>query len=282
MSALSLRASLGVVGLVLVTLGASTARAGRRPQRQHGHRRDFPGRRSVPAEAERAIARDVDAQPCHLLAGANDYRAVNLPGLPDDLEIGDAWLGWYESTDCGATWYSTLVPGYPQDHVARRHGVPRQGAQRRRRSGCAVRSGRNVLLPVHRVQPRQQRRQARARARHRPQRSRGRSSIPTRRYASDRRRSEPINPRRALSPIQYVGTTEMARGSGGRFIDKPSLAVFPAPTGTCMMDGETVPATNVYTAWTEFVGNSPENLRTKVYFARSLDCGKTFQVPRPS
>ena len=53
--------------------------------------------------------------PCHLLAGANDYRAVNLPGLPGDAEIGDAWLGWYESTDCGATWYSTLVPGYPQD-----------------------------------------------------------------------------------------------------------------------------------------------------------------------
>ena len=65
-----------------------------------------------------------------------------------------------------------------------------------------------------------------------------------------------INPRRALSPIQYVGTTEVARGSSGRFIDKPSLAVFPAATGTCVMDGETVPATNVYTAWTEFVGNS--------------------------
>src|SRR5688500_13411309 len=53
--------------------------------------------------------------PCHLLAGANDYRAVEVEGLPDDQEIGDAWLGWYESTDCGATWYSTLVPGYPQD-----------------------------------------------------------------------------------------------------------------------------------------------------------------------
>src|SRR5687767_11607635 len=53
--------------------------------------------------------------PCHLLAGANDYRAVELEGLPADQEIGDAWLGWYESTDCGATWYSTLVPGYPQD-----------------------------------------------------------------------------------------------------------------------------------------------------------------------
>ncbi len=31
--------------------------------------------------------------PQHLLAGANDYRTVDLPGLPDDLENGDAWLG---------------------------------------------------------------------------------------------------------------------------------------------------------------------------------------------
>jgi len=59
--------------------------------------------------------------PCHLLAGANDYRAVNLQfpaGAAADQEVGDAWLGWYESTDCGATWYSTLVPGYRQDTSA--------------------------------------------------------------------------------------------------------------------------------------------------------------------
>src|SRR5919106_1592817 len=64
---------------------------------------------------------------CHLLAGANDYRAVNIlfpqqpggnPADQKDQEVGDAWLGWYESTDCGATWYSTLVPGYPQDNSA--------------------------------------------------------------------------------------------------------------------------------------------------------------------
>ena len=53
--------------------------------------------------------------PCRLLAGANDYRAVNLPGLPGDKEIGDAWVGWYTSINCGQTWYSTLVPGFPQD-----------------------------------------------------------------------------------------------------------------------------------------------------------------------
>ena len=64
---------------------------------------------------------------CHLLAGANDYRAVNLPGLPDDQEIGDAWTGWYESTDCGSTWYSTLVPGYPQDNSPEGLASPAKG-----------------------------------------------------------------------------------------------------------------------------------------------------------
>src|SRR4026207_1153237 len=52
--------------------------------------------------------------PCHLLAGANDYRAVNVAGLPGDKEIGDAWVGWYTSISCGQTWYSARVPGYPQ------------------------------------------------------------------------------------------------------------------------------------------------------------------------
>ena len=33
--------------------------------------------------------------PLHLLAGANDYRTVDLPGLPDDVETGDAWMGLF-------------------------------------------------------------------------------------------------------------------------------------------------------------------------------------------
>src|SRR5512141_1537623 len=53
--------------------------------------------------------------PCHLLAGANDYRTVDLPGLPGDKETGDAWLGIFKSFDCGRTWKTTLLPGYPQD-----------------------------------------------------------------------------------------------------------------------------------------------------------------------
>ena len=51
----------------------------------------------------------------HLLSGANDYRAVDVPGLPGGRETGDSWLSYFWSTNGGATWKSTLIPGYPQD-----------------------------------------------------------------------------------------------------------------------------------------------------------------------
>jgi hypothetical protein len=53
--------------------------------------------------------------PLHLLAGANDYRTVDIPGLPNSIETGDAWMGVFKSYDGGNTWRSSLVPGYPQD-----------------------------------------------------------------------------------------------------------------------------------------------------------------------
>src|SRR4029078_7829488 len=65
--------------------------------------------------------------PCRLLVGANDYRAVNLPGLPADKENGDAWVGWYTSINCGQTWYSTLLPGYLQDNNTPGLGSPVTG-----------------------------------------------------------------------------------------------------------------------------------------------------------
>src|SRR5689334_6875185 len=40
----------------------------------------------------------------HLVAGANDYRTVDLPGLPADKPTGDSWLGLFKSLDGGQTW----------------------------------------------------------------------------------------------------------------------------------------------------------------------------------
>src|SRR5215471_5671960 len=54
----------------------------------------------------------------HLLAGDNDYRSVDLPGLLGIEETGDAWLGVFKSFDGGLTWGSTLLPGYPLDSTA--------------------------------------------------------------------------------------------------------------------------------------------------------------------
>jgi len=63
--------------------------------------------------------------PCHLLAGANDYRAVDVEDAAG--EIGDAWLGVFKSFDCGATWTSVLLPGHKLDTSAEGLAAPIKG-----------------------------------------------------------------------------------------------------------------------------------------------------------
>jgi hypothetical protein len=45
----------------------------------------------------------------------NDYTPVELPGLLNDAEIGDAWIGRSWSSDGGQTWTNDLLPGYKND-----------------------------------------------------------------------------------------------------------------------------------------------------------------------
>ena len=80
--------------------------------------------------------------PLHLLAGANDYRTVDLPGLPDAIETGDAWLGLFKSTDGGQRWTSTLIPGYPQDPLRNQSPLRFYGAA----ADPVVRAGTNGLM----------------------------------------------------------------------------------------------------------------------------------------
>ena len=45
----------------------------------------------------------------NLLAGSNDYRTVDLPGLPEGKTIGDSWVSYYRSNTGGGRWTSTLL-----------------------------------------------------------------------------------------------------------------------------------------------------------------------------
>ena len=47
------------------------------------------------------------ANPNIVAAGGNDYRMVTV--------TGDVWYGLYVSTDGGATWFNTFIPGFPSD-----------------------------------------------------------------------------------------------------------------------------------------------------------------------
>jgi len=62
--------------------------------------------------------------PMHVFAGANDYRTVDIPGLPTGIETGDSWLGVFYSYNGGDTWRSTLLAGYPQDTSPEGTGSP--------------------------------------------------------------------------------------------------------------------------------------------------------------
>ena len=50
--------------------------------------------------------------PQNCLAGANDYRTVDIPFPTIGEKItGDAWLGWYTTKNGGLTWRTRLLPG---------------------------------------------------------------------------------------------------------------------------------------------------------------------------
>jgi hypothetical protein len=206
--------------------------------------------------------------PLHLLAGANDYRTVDLPGLPEGRETGDAWLGVFRSVDGGGSWKSTLVRGYPQDQ----EGVqsPLHGYEAA--ADPVVRAGTQGLFYYGGIVF---------------DRSLQRSAAFVARFMD--LNNETVEPVRYLDTV-VVDSFDNPPNSGGPFIDKPWLEVdIPragAQTRTLLVPqgnetiSQTVSCGNVYMAWAEITGQGPA-LRTRIMFSRSLDCGSTWSAPIP-
>jgi parallel beta-helix repeat protein len=235
--------------------------------------------------------------PLHLLAGSNDYRSVDIPGLcletdpvtqactKYESEIGDAWLGVYRSTDGGERWKSSLLPGYPQEPAA--EGLDPQGNKSPLKLGAygaaadpVVRAGTSGLLYFAGL--------AFDRA------ADGKSAIFMARYIDNNNRED-------RDAIQYLGTSLIATAptGSGVFLDKPWMAVdIPrggnpgmcrivtpgdrnvARDGTVTQDPPVVqnlPAGTVYVSYTAFYDHSSGERRSAIYLTRSFDCGATWQ-----
>ena len=195
--------------------------------------------------------------PMHLLAGSNDYRTVDLPGLPDSEETGDAWLGLYKSLDGGQTWFSTLVPGYPQDLSVEGVSAPIKGLQAA--ADPMVRAGVQGMFFYSGIAL-----------------NRG----PNPASALFVARFNDFNNREGADPIRYLGMSVVDRGKNGGFVDKPSLAVdLPRSlTPACTAGTQSLLSGNLYVAYSIITGTDP-NTASKVMFSRSTNCGSTWSTP---
>lgn len=205
--------------------------------------------------------------PLHMLAGANDYRSVDLPGLTDNCVAadtgqqqpchesrGDAWLGVFKSYDGGDTWRSTLLPGYPQQQDAKSPLFGMQAA-----ADPVVRPGTNGLFYFGGVAFR---------------RGKDVSKLFLARFIDD-------NNAEGGDTIRYLDTQVIRAGDPDHFQDKPAFAAdIPRDnTHTCAIPpSKPFAAGRVYAAWTEFKGG--ENSKdSQILFSHSEDCGVTWATP---
>ena len=199
-------------------------------------------------------------------AGANDYRMVTV--------TGDVWYGLYVSSDGGATWFNTMVPGFPSDTSAAGLASPLLGLDgsgdpvvRFDASGDLFAAGiafnRNFDQPDRPVDT---------------------VSYVARYTYTPGTPGGVSTPNSAASPpnFTYAGTTIVDRGAvgfavpgaagfAGDFVDKECMEIDTNPSSASPCSG------NVYVAQTNFhgvLGNSP------IRFSRSTDGGLTFSKPK--
>jgi Putative Ig domain/Galactose oxidase, central domain len=219
--------------------------------------------------------------PLHILAGANDYRSVDLEQvLTGGAETGDAWLGLFKSFDGGYTWQSTLLPGCPYAVGQCKDSGALSLGNYQAASDPVVRAGTNGMFYYAGL--------AFDRAT-----ATSASSISTIFVA----RYNDLNNNEQLDPITYVDTHIVASGNSSQFLDKPSMAVdipragaatcsFTAnepgvgPNGRTLAVRQSFPAGNIYLAYTDFLAGTKSNATpTHLMFTHSTDCGVTWSTP---
>ena len=215
------------------------------------------------------------ANPQHLLAGANDYRSVDIPnpfqGTEQRKMAGDAWQGVFKSYDGGQTWKSYLMPGYPQDTSAEGLGSAAQfwepdGKNVKARYNAAadsvVRAGTDGMFYF--------------------------AGIVFKRGTSDGRvvlnrfidlnNKEGGDPVGGTDPIRWIDAKVIDQG-GTYFADKPWIAVDVPRAGalTCNIQrfGRSFQGGAIYVTWARIYSDT----QADIMFSRSLDCGESWSPP---
>ena len=209
------------------------------------------GRQNEPAIA-------VDPRDPNVIVGSsNDYCGVFNSNGTFVLGLGPVWLGYYRSQNGGASFVSSLVPGYPGDtspyavnaHVRTggagdpvlawdAHGRLYAGSESSGDVAGTAKTFGDVWVATY---------------------------------------ENPAGPAGATTNDgkKFAQTVTVASGSAapnllGKFHDKTAIEV-DRTGGAC--DG------TVYFAWARFTGNTPNGFNSSVYVVRSTDHGRTFSAP---
>jgi HYR domain-containing protein len=213
------------------------------------------------------------------LAAGNDYRLIGVPAGPDGKVTADAWLGLYWTRTAGATWRSTLLPGWTtsdtsfSDDTSSGLSTPIRGFQAA--ADATVRAGTHGLFYISGIAFNRDDESGGASAQQSG--GEGKSGVQfVSVYVDDNNTSNPDVPPR------YINTAIVDSGTNGRFLDKPWIAV-DKPRGTgnvCTIPAgpksippaQTVLSGNVYVAWATFLG-SGNNPHSDVWVKTSTNCG---------
>lgn len=207
------------------------------------------------------------ANPNIVAVGANDYRMVPV--------FGDAWWGLYVSGDGGATWFNTMVPGFPSDTSSAGLASPLKGLDgagdptvRFDAAGNLYAAGISFNRDFDQQDLSNDTVVFVAKYNHTPG-SPGGTSTPS-------SAANPPNFTYAFTTIVDRGAVGFAVPAGdpfgfaGKFDDKNWLAVDTNPSSPCFG--------NIYYTFTKFTGLAGA---FPIVFSRSTDGGASFSEPRP-